>query len=112
MLKLGERREKIIPNLPPLILFTLSTLGTSRRVALELEEPLQGATTSTTRIYTSFPLSSLTYFLANLHVAHTFPLTLGTNNPQKTTELFSFGRLKEEKTRSHLHPLCEAITPT
>ncbi|MQM22068.1 hypothetical protein Taro_055116 [Colocasia esculenta] len=34
------------------------------------------------------------------------------NNPQKTTELFSFGRPKEEKTRSHLHPLREAITPT
>ncbi|MQM06109.1 hypothetical protein Taro_038929, partial [Colocasia esculenta] len=34
------------------------------------------------------------------------------NNPQKTTELFSFGRPKEEKTRSRLHPLCEATTST
>ncbi|MQL84510.1 hypothetical protein Taro_017025 [Colocasia esculenta] len=34
------------------------------------------------------------------------------NNPQKTTELFSFGRLKEEKTRSRLHPLREATTST
>ncbi|MQL68990.1 hypothetical protein Taro_001264 [Colocasia esculenta] len=34
------------------------------------------------------------------------------NNPQRTTELSSFGRLKEEKTRSHLHPLREAATPT
>ncbi|MQM23150.1 hypothetical protein Taro_056213 [Colocasia esculenta] len=84
----------------------------SRRVALELEETLQGATTSTTRIYTSFPFSSLTYFLASLHVAHTFPLTLGTNDPQKTTELFSFGRPKEEKLKSHHHPQREATAPT
>ncbi|MQL67918.1 hypothetical protein Taro_000196 [Colocasia esculenta] len=34
------------------------------------------------------------------------------NNPQKTTELFSFGRPKEEKTRSRLHPLREATTST
>ncbi|MQM12208.1 hypothetical protein Taro_045124 [Colocasia esculenta] len=84
----------------------------SRRLALELEEPLQGATTSTTRIYTSFPLSSLTYFLASLHVAHTFPLTLGTNDPQKTTELFSFGRPEEEKLKSRHHPQREATAPT
>ncbi|MQL85786.1 hypothetical protein Taro_018311 [Colocasia esculenta] len=47
----------------------------------------------------------------NGHLGHLgTPLTQ--NNPQKTTELFSFGRTKEEKTRSHLHPLREAITPT
>ncbi|MQM08213.1 hypothetical protein Taro_041064 [Colocasia esculenta] len=39
-------------------------------------------------------------------------LFCGRNNPQKTTELFSFGRPKEEKTRSLLHPLREATTST
>ncbi|MQL82148.1 hypothetical protein Taro_014620 [Colocasia esculenta] len=34
------------------------------------------------------------------------------NNPQKTTELFSFGRPKEEKLKSHHHPQREAIAPT
>ncbi|MQL89105.1 hypothetical protein Taro_021682 [Colocasia esculenta] len=34
------------------------------------------------------------------------------NNPQKTTELFSFGRPKEEKTRSRLHPLRESTQST
>ncbi|MQL81547.1 hypothetical protein Taro_014017 [Colocasia esculenta] len=84
----------------------------SRRLALELEEPCKEPPTSTTRIYTSFPLSSLTYFLARLHVPHTFPLTLGTNDPQKTTELFSFGRPEEEKLKSHHHPQREATAPT
>ncbi|MQM23214.1 hypothetical protein Taro_056277 [Colocasia esculenta] len=64
------------------------------------------------RIYTSFPLSSLTYFLANLHVAHTFPLTLGTNTVNVTAELSSFGRPKEEKLKPHLRPLREAATIT
>ncbi|MQL69489.1 hypothetical protein Taro_001772 [Colocasia esculenta] len=34
------------------------------------------------------------------------------NNPQETTELFSFGRPKEEKLKSHHHPQREAIAPT
>ncbi|MQL87996.1 hypothetical protein Taro_020542 [Colocasia esculenta] len=34
------------------------------------------------------------------------------NNPQKTTELFSFGRPKEEKTMSRLNPLRGATTST
>ncbi|MQL80343.1 hypothetical protein Taro_012788 [Colocasia esculenta] len=33
------------------------------------------------------------------------------NNPQKTTELFSFGRPEEEKLRSHHHPQREATAP-
>ncbi|MQM06504.1 hypothetical protein Taro_039327 [Colocasia esculenta] len=37
---------------------------------------------------------------------------MGPNNPQKTTELFSFGRPKEEKTRSRLNPLREVATST
>ncbi|MQM18703.1 hypothetical protein Taro_051698 [Colocasia esculenta] len=63
-------------------------------------------------IYTSFPLSSLTYLLANLHVAHTFPLTLGTNIVNVTVELSSFGRPKEENLKPHLLPLREAATTT
>ncbi|MQL93386.1 hypothetical protein Taro_026033 [Colocasia esculenta] len=77
-----------------------------------MEEPLQGATTPTTRIYISFPLSSLTYLLASLHVAHTFPLTLGTNIVNVTVELSSFGRPKKEKLEPHLRPLREATAPT
>ncbi|MQL69040.1 hypothetical protein Taro_001287 [Colocasia esculenta] len=34
------------------------------------------------------------------------------NDPQKTTELFSFGRPKEEKLKSHRHPQREATAPT
>ncbi|MQL89554.1 hypothetical protein Taro_022129 [Colocasia esculenta] len=34
------------------------------------------------------------------------------NDPQKTTELFSFGRPKEEKLKSHHHPQREATAPT
>ncbi|MQL85802.1 hypothetical protein Taro_018319 [Colocasia esculenta] len=34
------------------------------------------------------------------------------NNPQETTELFSFGRSKEEKLKSHHHPQREATAPT
>ncbi|MQM11554.1 hypothetical protein Taro_044461, partial [Colocasia esculenta] len=34
------------------------------------------------------------------------------NNPQKTTELFSFGRSKEEKLKSHHHLQREATAPT
>ncbi|MQM15789.1 hypothetical protein Taro_048741 [Colocasia esculenta] len=34
------------------------------------------------------------------------------NNPQETTELFSFGRPKEEKLKSHHHPQREATAPT
>ncbi|MQL82282.1 hypothetical protein Taro_014751 [Colocasia esculenta] len=34
------------------------------------------------------------------------------NNPQKTTGLFSFGRPKEEKLKSHHHPQREATAPT
>ncbi|MQM10142.1 hypothetical protein Taro_043029 [Colocasia esculenta] len=105
-------REKISPYLPPLILFTLSTFGTSRRVALELEEPYKEPTTPKTRIYTLSSLSSLTCFVANLHVPHTFPHILGTNNPQKTTGIFSFGRPEEEKLKSHHHPQREATSPT
>ncbi|MQL78061.1 hypothetical protein Taro_010482 [Colocasia esculenta] len=35
-----------------------------------------------------------------------------TNNPQETTEIFSFGRPKEEKLKSHHHPQREATAPT
>ncbi|MQL68733.1 hypothetical protein Taro_001011 [Colocasia esculenta] len=35
-----------------------------------------------------------------------------TNDPQKTTKLFSFGRPKEEKLKSHHHPQREATAPT
>ncbi|MQM11869.1 hypothetical protein Taro_044777 [Colocasia esculenta] len=83
-----------------------------KRLTLELEEPLQGAATPTTRIYISFPLSSLTCFLASLHVAHIFPLTLGTNIVNVIVELSSFGRPKKEKLEPHLRRLCEAIAPT
>ncbi|MQM17126.1 hypothetical protein Taro_050094, partial [Colocasia esculenta] len=34
------------------------------------------------------------------------------NDPQKTTELFSFGWPKEEKLKSHHHPQREATAPT
>ncbi|MQL91498.1 hypothetical protein Taro_024109, partial [Colocasia esculenta] len=34
------------------------------------------------------------------------------NNPQKTTELFSFGRLEEEKLKSHHHPQRESTQST
>ncbi|MQM02932.1 hypothetical protein Taro_035700 [Colocasia esculenta] len=34
------------------------------------------------------------------------------NDPQKTTELFSFGQPKEEKLKSHHHPQREATAPT
>ncbi|MQL72868.1 hypothetical protein Taro_005210 [Colocasia esculenta] len=34
------------------------------------------------------------------------------NDPQETTELFSFGRPKEEKLKSHHHPQREATAPT
>ncbi|MQM22752.1 hypothetical protein Taro_055809 [Colocasia esculenta] len=34
------------------------------------------------------------------------------NDPQKTTELFSFGRPKEEKLKSHHHPQREATALT
>ncbi|MQM07145.1 hypothetical protein Taro_039982 [Colocasia esculenta] len=32
-----------------------------------------------------------------------------TNNPQKTTGLFSFGRPKEEKLKSHHHPQLNSV---
>ncbi|MQL78889.1 hypothetical protein Taro_011327 [Colocasia esculenta] len=34
------------------------------------------------------------------------------NDPQKTTELFSFGRPKEENLKSHHHPQREATAQT
>ncbi|MQL96597.1 hypothetical protein Taro_029279 [Colocasia esculenta] len=34
------------------------------------------------------------------------------NNPQKTTELFSFGRPEEEKLKFHHHPQREVTAPT
>ncbi|MQM17350.1 hypothetical protein Taro_050319 [Colocasia esculenta] len=40
------------------------------------------------------------------------PWTSIGNDPQKTTELFSFGRPKEEKLKSHHHPRREATAPT
>ncbi|MQM17835.1 hypothetical protein Taro_050813 [Colocasia esculenta] len=47
----------------------------------------------------------------NGHMGHLgTPLTQ--NNPQKTTELFSFGRPKEEKLKSYHHPQREATAPT
>ncbi|MQM12309.1 hypothetical protein Taro_045225 [Colocasia esculenta] len=40
------------------------------------------------------------------------PWTSIGNDPQKTTELSSFGRPKEEKLKSHHHPQQEATAPT
>ncbi|MQM06542.1 hypothetical protein Taro_039369 [Colocasia esculenta] len=84
----------------------------SRRLSLDLEEPLQGATTSATRIISFLFLFSFPLTLASLHVAHTFPLTLGTNIMNVTVELSSFGRPKKEKLEPHLRPLREATTTT
>ncbi|MQL69897.1 hypothetical protein Taro_002204 [Colocasia esculenta] len=46
---------------------------------------------------------------ASLHVAHTFPLTLGTNIMNVTVELSSFGRPKKEKLEPHLRPLLNLV---
>ncbi|MQL78841.1 hypothetical protein Taro_011278 [Colocasia esculenta] len=47
----------------------------------------------------------------NGHMGH-LGTSLTQNDPQKTTELFSFGRPKEEKLKSHHHPQREATAPT
>ncbi|MQM01529.1 hypothetical protein Taro_034289 [Colocasia esculenta] len=50
---------------------------------------------------------------ANIFPPSDHPLTLSEwNDPQKTTELFSFGRPEEEKLKSHHNPQREATAPT